>query len=258
MRRPAIVAVFAFVLAALPAFAQRGGGHASGGGHAGGMHSGSGAMSHGFAGSRQSFSHQSFSRQAVSGQSFSRPSGLRPSGRQSFAQRPSFVRPGSSRNRAGGTRFRSFGSRNRFGYGYGYPWANAGFYDPYWWWDSGSSYDEDRGREMDRADQMNQQNLEEQQMRQQGDQDAYAQSAPQQDEGAPAASAEAAPPTVLVFRDQRKQDVQNYAIVGQTLWNFSAQRTQKIPIGDLDLTATIKANEERGVDFRLPVSPEGQ
>lgn len=66
------------------------------------------------------------------------------------------------------------------------------------------------------------------------------------------------PPTVLVFHDQHKQEVQNYAIVGQTLWNFSGQRTQKIPLSDLDLIATAEANEARGGEFRLPQPSEGQ
>src|SRR5258708_39103754 len=103
---------------------------------------------------------------------------------------------------------------------------------------------------------MNAQSLEEQRMRQQGDQDAYASSDP-----APAREqerTEAAPATVLVFRDQHKQEVQNYAIVGQTLWSFAPQRTQKIPLSDLDLPATTKANDERGVDFRVPGAHEGQ
>ncbi len=33
---------------------------------------------------------------------------------------------------------------------------------------------------------------------------------------------EAAPATVLVFRDEHKQEIHNYAIVGETLWNFSS------------------------------------
>jgi hypothetical protein len=69
---------------------------------------------------------------------------------------------------------------------------------------------------------------------------------------------EALPATVLVFRDQHKQEVTNYAIVGQTLWNFSQQHTQKIPLSDLDLPATTKANDERGVDFHMPGAGEGQ
>src|SRR5579863_2673881 len=97
---------------------------------------------------------------------------------------------------------------------------------------------------------MNQQSLEQQRMRQQGDQDTYARSAPPSPR-VPERT-EATPATVLVFRDQRKQEVQNYAIVGETLWNFAPQHTQKIPLSDLDLAATTKANDERGVDFRVP------
>jgi hypothetical protein len=58
--------------------------------------------------------------------------------------------------------------------------------------------------------------------------------------------------TVLVFRDQHTREVQNYAIVGQTIWVFSEQRATKIPLASLDVPATAKANEERGIDFRLP------
>lgn len=110
---------------------------------------------------------------------------------------------------------------------------------------------------------MDQQSLEQQRMLRQeeddGDQDAYApsrsQSAPAQQSTNPAPLT---PPTVLVFRDQRKQELQNYAIVGQTLWDFEPQRTRKIPLSDLDLQATIKANDDRGVTFRVPNPPEGQ
>jgi ribosomal 50S subunit-associated protein YjgA (DUF615 family) len=66
------------------------------------------------------------------------------------------------------------------------------------------------------------------------------------------------PATVLVFRDQHKKEIQNYAIVGQTLWNFSSQHTEKIPLADLDLQATTKANEDQGVTFRVPASGEAQ
>jgi hypothetical protein len=58
--------------------------------------------------------------------------------------------------------------------------------------------------------------------------------------------------TVLVYQDQHTEEVQNYAIVGQTLWVFDEQQARKIPIGNLDLPATKKANEDRGVDFQLP------
>jgi len=61
-----------------------------------------------------------------------------------------------------------------------------------------------------------------------------------------------AQPTELVFRDKHTEEVQNYAIVGQTLWILSAQRARKIPLTELDIPATKKANDDRGVDFQLP------
>lgn len=57
--------------------------------------------------------------------------------------------------------------------------------------------------------------------------------------------------TLLVFRDGHQQEVNNYAIMGQTVYVFDA-RTQKIALGDLDVPATIKANDDRGVEFQLP------
>jgi hypothetical protein len=59
-------------------------------------------------------------------------------------------------------------------------------------------------------------------------------------------------PTQLVFRDKHTEEVQNYAIVGQTLWILSAQRARKIPLAELDIPATKKANDDRGVEFQLP------
>ena len=59
-------------------------------------------------------------------------------------------------------------------------------------------------------------------------------------------------PTVLVFRDKHTREVENYAIVGQTVWIFSEQRATKVPLSSLDVDATGKANEERGLEFRVP------
>ncbi len=71
---------------------------------------------------------------------------------------------------------------------------------------------------------------------------------------APPAPAEEQEPTVLVFRDGHKQEVRNYAIIGQMLWDFGAKSTHKIPLSDLDLDTTRKLNDDRGVDFVLPRS----
>ena len=67
----------------------------------------------------------------------------------------------------------------------------------------------------------------------------------------------AQPDTVLVFKDGHKQEVSNYAIVGANLFDLSSGRRQKIALTDLDVSATQKANEENGVDFKLPALPAG-
>jgi hypothetical protein len=68
----------------------------------------------------------------------------------------------------------------------------------------------------------------------------------------------AQPYTVLVFKDGHQSDVLNYAIVGDTLFDFAEGRTRKILLADLDLKATQKANDDRGVDFQIPPAPIGQ
>ena len=59
-------------------------------------------------------------------------------------------------------------------------------------------------------------------------------------------------PTVRVFRDGHRMEIQNYAIVGQTLWVLDEKAAAKISIADLDLDATQKENRERGLRFPLP------
>jgi len=69
------------------------------------------------------------------------------------------------------------------------------------------------------------------------------------DEQQPAASQ---PKTILVFRDGHQLEIVNYAIVGGTLYDLSEGRTKKVELAELDLTATVKQNGDRGVDFQLP------
>jgi hypothetical protein len=68
----------------------------------------------------------------------------------------------------------------------------------------------------------------------------------------PAEPVAAQPSTVLVFKDGHQSDVLNYAIVGDTLFDFDSGRTRKILLADLDLPATQRANDDRGVDFQIP------
>ncbi len=60
------------------------------------------------------------------------------------------------------------------------------------------------------------------------------------------------PATALVFRDQHVEEVRNYAISGETLWVITEQAAKKIPLAQLDLPATVKMNDDRGVDFQVP------
>lgn len=62
------------------------------------------------------------------------------------------------------------------------------------------------------------------------------------------------PLTVLVFKDGRKVEVGNYAIVGTTLFDLTPGHPRKIALADLDLDATQKQNDDRGVVFQLPPS----
>jgi hypothetical protein len=62
-------------------------------------------------------------------------------------------------------------------------------------------------------------------------------------------------PTTLVFKDGRQLEVLNYAIVSHTLYDLTPGHARKIALSDLDLAATEKENDNRGVTFELPPSP---
>lgn len=250
MRRLLTFAAFLLVLSLVPLCAQRGG-HVSGGGHGrsigspGGFGGHSGFVGHGSGGPMHVSS--GFNHYGAGSRSFAR-------GERFHGER---LHQRGFRHHCYGC----YGYRTGYDYGYGYPFYS--YYDPYWWYDSYSSYDEDAEREREVANEMNAENLDEQRMRQQN-QDLYARLAygrprPQAGDPQPRGDdrAHVDPATVLVFRDQHQREIQNYAIVGSMLWNFTPQRTEKIPLSELDIPATTKANDDRGVDFKLPISSEG-
>jgi hypothetical protein len=73
------------------------------------------------------------------------------------------------------------------------------------------------------------------------------------------ASAEPEPPqraTTLVFKNGHQLEIENYAIVSQTLYDLTPGHPRKIALADLDLPATEKQNDDRGVTFQLP--PQSQ
>lgn len=70
----------------------------------------------------------------------------------------------------------------------------------------------------------------------------------------PVKSQEIPPPTLVVYRDGHQTEIQNYAILGNTLWIFSDQTARRVPLDELDLAATRRVNGEKGMDFVAPVS----
>lgn len=292
MRPLASIAAFALFLT-MPLCAQRGGGHAGGfggaragfggargftgahmggGGHfSGGVRSASSAGAHRFNSSGNRFRGNGFSN--CFGAFCGHP-GLDSS---SWGGRDYNVRRrGNQFSNCFGAfcGHRNFTSRwgwNGRGWGWGWGWG-YGYYDPLLWgsWDYDDyRFDRDYYRDRAVAEEWNEQNLAEVTARREEEegreQDAHAgrsysrQYAERQPTSQEANEQQAnATPTVLIFRDRHQKEVSNYAIVGQTLWSFTPQHKEKIPIADLDIPATVKANDDRGVSFSVPAPHEGQ
>ncbi len=64
------------------------------------------------------------------------------------------------------------------------------------------------------------------------------------------------PASVLVFKDGHRLQVQNYAIVGDTLYDFTPGHQRKIQLSQLDVKATTDANDDLGLDFQVPTKAE--
>jgi hypothetical protein len=231
MRRWLAVAALGALFVALPLWGQRRGGISGGfGGHAGMAARGPAG---GMRGPAMGFHRSGFAGGA----------------------RPGF-RPGSGRGPLFGNRFH----HHRYpgwGWGYGYPWWGWGYpwdYGDYGWYDNGS-YAQQYYPQYDYANQYYGQNDEVQE--QQAEIDRLNEEVERLREERSAQRQSPAPeakpqPTELVFRDKRTEEIQNYAIAGQTLWVVTEQRARKIPLAELDIAATQKANEERGVSFEIP------
>jgi hypothetical protein len=153
--------------------------------------------------------------------------------------------------------------------GFIWPWWGWGWGWGDWGWDSGSYNDYDYYLQQQAAYnqqlalqgqlQYMQQQLAEmrhdQEVQRDYAQSQAAQAPPSSSSPAPAKSKmrDDDPPTTLVFRDGKRVETQNYAIVGNTLWLMADNgHMQKVPLSELDREATLKSNGERGVDFRVP------
>jgi hypothetical protein len=68
------------------------------------------------------------------------------------------------------------------------------------------------------------------------------------------------PPAILVFRDGHREEVSGYTITDGALYASGnlyrdGSWNKKIELSSLSLPETIKASQERGVEFRLPTAP---
>jgi hypothetical protein len=64
-------------------------------------------------------------------------------------------------------------------------------------------------------------------------------------------------PTVLIFRDGHREESSDYTIIAGVIYtrgNYwtTGSWSKKVLIADLNIPATLQANQERGVNFRLP------
>jgi hypothetical protein len=140
-------------------------------------------------------------------------------------------------------------------HGYAY---YGGYYDPFYWDRYNSSYDsrDDDYSRRETARQIDELSSQVQDLREERD---YRQTVAAPAPPAPGPLTTKAVPdmsTVLVFLDRRIQEVKNYAIANEQVLVYDDHRTKKIPLMDLDLAATQKLNDERGVDFQIP-NPTG-
>src|SRR4029077_1438659 len=65
------------------------------------------------------------------------------------------------------------------------------------------------------------------------------------------AAEDKSPATVFIFKDGHQLETRNYAIMGETLFDFSDKVLKKIQLNELDTAATTKANDDRGVAVKL-------
>jgi hypothetical protein len=66
------------------------------------------------------------------------------------------------------------------------------------------------------------------------------------------ASGQKPPSITLILKDGRRIDAPGYAVVGTTLWVFDSDTASKIPISDVNIDATQKENQKRGLNIVFP------
>jgi hypothetical protein len=69
---------------------------------------------------------------------------------------------------------------------------------------------------------------------------------------APAPVEDKSPAAVFIFKDGHQIETRNFAIMGQSLFDFSSKSLRKIQLDEIDSAATLKANDDRGISVKLP------
>jgi hypothetical protein len=223
MRRSLFLHALLVILISAVCWAQRGGGHMGGGGaFRGGMRSAGGA-------------------------------------RFSGAHHAGFHNPGFVHSPHHGpiivTRGHFGGHRHFYPYNSLYSWYGYGYLPS---WDYGDAeYDARFGNnnyDYQAASEINRLSNEVAQLREERE---YAQ-APARPAPAPAppppvqAKAQEDLAVVVVFLDKHIREVKNYAVANEMLVVLDGNKRTKFPLADIDLAATMKLNDERGVDFQIP------
>lgn len=234
MRRSLFIPALLLILGSAFCWAQRGGGGHVGGGFraAGGFHAGGGMRAGGthFSGGGRSGFHG-------------------PGAFHSHHRGPVFVpRHGFQGHR--------FGHRNIYPNYNWYP-SYAYYGGPLWDWNDSSFdsrfNDDDYARYQTTAE-INRLADEVRQLREEREYNEAAAQPPTAPAPQPAVQATTQPdlPVVVVFLDRHIQEVKNYAVANEMLVVLDGTRRTKYPLADIDLAATMKLNDERGVDFTIP------
>jgi hypothetical protein len=70
---------------------------------------------------------------------------------------------------------------------------------------------------------------------------------PQDDEDVQQTTPQA--PITVVLRNGQQIQVQNYAVMDQTFWDFTRQPARRIPVSSIDIAASTRATEANGAEF---------
>lgn len=57
------------------------------------------------------------------------------------------------------------------------------------------------------------------------------------------------PPVTLILNNGKKLEVKNYAVMGDGIWDFSAQPAKRIPLSSINVGASKAATEANGAEF---------